>query len=96
MQAAVADCRRLSGRALTPRTAERRAREWVVTRMKLDTNAKLSLFETNIRILGGLLAAFDLSQDARLLDKARELADRLMPNFDLAATGALPTAPAPC
>ena len=56
--------------------------------MSLDSTAKLSLFETNIRIVGGLLAAYDLSQDSRLLDKAKELADRLMPNFDLAATGA--------
>ena len=35
----------------------------------------------------GLLAVYDLSQDSRLLDKAKELADRLMPDFDLAATG---------
>ena len=55
--------------------------------MNLNSMAKLSLFETNIRILGGLLAAFDLSQDTRLLNKARDLADRLLPNFDLATTG---------
>ena len=56
--------------------------------MSLNVAAKLSLFETNIRILGGLLAAYDLSQDSRLLDKAKDLADRLLPNFDMAVTGA--------
>ena len=66
-----------------------RARDWVVNSMNLNSMAKLSLFETNIRILGGLLAAFDLSQDTRLLNKARDLADRLLPNFDLATTGEL-------
>jgi len=37
----------------------------------------VSVFETNIRILGGLLSAYDLSGDLRLLAKAKDLADRL-------------------
>ena len=65
--------------------------------MTFSTASKLSLFETNIRILGGLLAAYDLSQDERLLNKARDLADRLMPNFDLGSTGlASPHSCSPC
>ncbi|KAJ3127720.1 Mannosyl-oligosaccharide 1,2-alpha-mannosidase IA [Physocladia obscura] len=42
----------------------------------------VSVFETNIRILGGLLAAFDLEGDVALLNKSIELADRLLPAFD--------------
>ncbi|KAJ6161263.1 hypothetical protein N7470_004659 [Penicillium chermesinum] len=38
--------------------------------------------EINIRILGGLLGAFDLSEDPRLLDKAIEVADMLYVAFD--------------
>jgi len=32
--------------------------------------------------LGGLLSAYDLSDDVRLLRKAQELADRILPAFD--------------
>lgn len=40
-------------------------------------------FETNIRYLGGLLSAYDLRPDSILLDKAVELAEKvIMPAFD--------------
>lgn len=35
-----------------------------------------------IRLLGGLLSAHDLSGDAAMLEKAEDLADRLLPAFD--------------
>lgn len=38
--------------------------------------------ETNIRHLGGLLAAFDLSQEPALLSKAIELGDILYAGFE--------------
>lgn len=38
-----------------------------------------SVFETTIRVMGGLLSAYDLSGDAMFLEKARQLADRLLP-----------------
>lgn len=41
-----------------------------------------SLFETNIRYLGGLLSAYDLSGHEILLDKAIELGDMLYAGFD--------------
>lgn len=46
------------------------------------TSGDCSLFETNIRYLGGLLAAYDLSQERVLLDKAIELGDMLYAGFD--------------
>ncbi len=41
-----------------------------------------NMFETNIRHLGGLLAAYDLSQEQALLTKAVELGDMLYAGFD--------------
>ena len=43
---------------------------------------EINLFETTIRYLGGLLSAYDLSGDSRLLDKSLELADMLYVAFD--------------
>jgi len=68
-----------------------------IARMKrdlsFDKDVSVSVFETNIRVLGGLLSAHQLSTALRgtkpieydghfLLDKAVELADRLLPAFD--------------
>lgn len=54
---------------------------------KIDWNnvgdrADCSLFETNIRYLGGLLSAYDLSNETVLLRKAVELGDMLYNGFD--------------
>ncbi|KAJ1562171.1 hypothetical protein HK405_015121, partial [Cladochytrium tenue] len=51
---------------------------------------KVSLFETTIRVLGGLLAAYDLEGEQTLLDAARAVADRLMPALEAADGGDLP------
>lgn len=42
----------------------------------------VNVFETNIRHLGGLIAAFELSKDERLLAKAVEVGDMLYHAFD--------------
>ena len=58
------------------------ARDWV--RDYLDFNAVkggVSVFETTIRSLGGLLSAYDLSGDHVFLDKADDLGMRLMKAF---------------
>jgi uncharacterized protein YyaL (SSP411 family) len=39
----------------------------------------ISLFETNIRVVGGLLSAYDLSGDELFLKKATELVDLMVP-----------------
>ncbi|KAK4656510.1 hypothetical protein QC762_204900 [Podospora pseudocomata] len=43
---------------------------------------KVNVFETNIRYLGGFLAAYDLSGDRRLLRKATEVGEMLYVAFD--------------
>ncbi|KAJ7784540.1 glycoside hydrolase [Mycena metata] len=60
-----------------------RAREWVATKMSFDRNATFNTFETTIRVLGGLLSAHHLSgEDPIYLEKAIELADRIIPVFN--------------
>ena len=55
--------------------------DWIRSDLDLAVDGEVSVFETSIRILGGLLSAHLASGDAALLDKAREVADRLMPAF---------------
>ncbi|PKS13358.1 hypothetical protein jhhlp_000129 [Lomentospora prolificans] len=47
-----------------------------------STSTRVNTFETNIRYLGGLLAAYDLSRREILLTKAIELGDLLYTAFD--------------
>lgn len=41
----------------------------------------LSVFETNIRFVGGFLSAYALTGDTLFRDKAQYVADRLVPAF---------------
>eukprot|EP00262_Sarcandra_glabra_P007997 TRINITY_DN21165_c0_g1_i2.p1 TRINITY_DN21165_c0_g1~~TRINITY_DN21165_c0_g1_i2.p1 ORF type:complete len:574 (+),score=88.33 TRINITY_DN21165_c0_g1_i2:129-1850(+) len=59
-----------------------KAREWVATSLDFNKNYDASVFETTIRIVGGLLSAYDLSGDKLFLEKARDIADRLLPAWD--------------
>jgi hypothetical protein len=59
----------------------KRAADWVHNSLSFNKNQFISAFETTIRSLGGLLSAYDLSGDRRLLDKATDLGNRLMPIF---------------
>lgn len=47
-----------------------------------STTDNVNMFETNIRYLGGLLGAYDLSGRPVLLEKARELGDMLYAGFN--------------
>eukprot|EP00742_Colponemidia_sp_Colp-10_P007087 GILJ01007609.1.p1 GENE.GILJ01007609.1~~GILJ01007609.1.p1 ORF type:complete len:807 (-),score=131.86 GILJ01007609.1:274-2694(-) len=58
------------------------ARNWVKNDLTFDKDTTVSVFETNIRILGGLVSAYDLSGDSMFLDKAKEFADALLPAFN--------------
>lgn len=57
------------------------ARSWVEKELSFDKNVDVNLFETTIRILGGLLSCFHLTGDQLFLDKAKDLGSRLMPAF---------------
>lgn len=49
---------------------------------KRDKNVRISVFETGIRYLGGLLGAYDLSGDQLLVDRAVDLAHILKRAFE--------------
>ncbi|KAF7338966.1 Glycoside hydrolase family 47 protein [Mycena venus] len=60
-----------------------RARQWVESSMTFDRDANFNVFETTIRVLGGLLSAYELTDGDQLyLDRAIDLADRMLPVFD--------------
>lgn len=59
--------------------------DWVKGELNFDVDGDVSVFETNIRLVGGLLSAHHACGDAVLLAKAKDLADRLMPAFDTAS-----------
>lgn len=59
-----------------------KAREWVANSLDFNKNYEASVFETTIRVVGGLLSAYDLSEDKVFLDKAKDIADRLLPAWD--------------
>ncbi|KDR68814.1 hypothetical protein GALMADRAFT_256675 [Galerina marginata CBS 339.88] len=60
-----------------------RARDWLVNTHTFDRDGNFNTFETTIRVLGGLLTAYHLSdEDPIFLEKAKELADRMMPVFE--------------
>ncbi|PRT54600.1 Mannosyl-oligosaccharide 1,2-alpha-mannosidase [Wickerhamiella sorbophila] len=57
------------------------ARDWIEKNLDYDIDMPVSVFETTIRMLGGLLSAYYLSGDEMYLEKARDLADRILPAF---------------
>lgn len=60
---------------------------WVKADLDFDIDGEVSVFETIIRLVGGLLSAWVACQDPVLLAKAKDLADRLMPSFEASPLG---------
>ncbi|KAI4820000.1 hypothetical protein KUCAC02_027997 [Chaenocephalus aceratus] len=58
------------------------ARTWVATELTFNKNVDVNLFESTIRILGGLLSTYHLTGDTMFLDKAKDIGSRLMPAFN--------------
>jgi len=60
--------------------------EWVVNHVTFNMAAKVSVFETNIRVLGAMLSAYFLTESRlnkrKLLELSVDLANRLLPAFD--------------
>ncbi len=59
-----------------------RTREFVVKNLNFDRDIFVQNFEITIRHLGGLLSAYQLTGDRRLLRLAEDLGGRLLPAFD--------------
>jgi hypothetical protein len=58
------------------------ARDWVRDHLSHEHVGSVSVFETTIRDLGGLLAAYDWSGHQVFLTKAQDLGERLLKAFD--------------
>lgn len=59
-----------------------RARTWVAEQLDTAPPRDISVFETTIRVLGGLLSAFALSGDSMYRDRAQQLGLNLLVAFD--------------
>lgn len=62
-------------------------RNWLDKHFKADKDVEISVFEGNIRILGGLLSAYDLTNDPKFLKMAQNFADRILPAFQAHSSG---------
>jgi len=58
------------------------ARAWIAEHLDFNKDWDASFFEFSIRYLGGLLSAYELSEDRLYLEKAKDIGDRLLRAFD--------------
>jgi mannosidase alpha-like ER degradation enhancer 2 len=57
-------------------------REYIARHLSFDKDISVQNFEVTIRLLGGLLSAYQLTGDKRLLVLAEDLGNRLLPVFN--------------
>lgn len=62
--------------------ASEQARGLILDELSFDRDLDAQVFEVTIRLLGGLLSAYQLDGDERFLRLATDLGDRLLPAFD--------------
>ncbi|KAM4682152.1 mannosyl-oligosaccharide 1,2-alpha-mannosidase IB isoform 2-T2 [Amazona ochrocephala] len=60
----------------------REGQEWIDKNLDFSVNSEVSVFEVNIRFIGGLLAAYYLSGQEVFKIKAVQLAGKLLPAFN--------------
>jgi len=60
----------------------RTTREYIATHLSFDKDISVQNFEITIRLLGGLLSAYEMTGDKRLLNLAEDLGNRLLPVFN--------------
>lgn len=58
------------------------ARNYIFDHVSFDQEMVCSMFELNIRIVGGLLSAFALCGDGRFISKAFDMANRFLAQFE--------------
>src|SRR5437667_10394261 len=59
-----------------------KARSLIVSDLSFDRDVYVKNFEITIRLLGGLLSSYQLTNDKRLLALAEDLGNRLLPVFN--------------
>jgi mannosyl-oligosaccharide alpha-1,2-mannosidase len=60
---------------------------WIEDNLHFDIDGELQVFETNIRMVGGLLSGWLATRNKKLLELAHDLATRLLPAFTKSPTG---------
>ncbi|XP_036894823.1 mannosyl-oligosaccharide 1,2-alpha-mannosidase IB isoform X2 [Sturnira hondurensis] len=60
----------------------RDGQKWIEDNLDFSVNSEVSVFEVNIRFIGGLLAAYYLSGEEIFKIKAVQLAEKLLPAFN--------------
>jgi mannosidase alpha-like ER degradation enhancer 2 len=60
----------------------KKARALIDTQLSFDKDISVKNFEITIRMLGGLLSSYEMSNDPRLLELAHDLGNRLLPVFN--------------
>jgi mannosidase alpha-like ER degradation enhancer 2 len=58
------------------------AKSLILSKLSFDVDQEVQLFEVNIRLVGGLISAFELSGDKRFRELALDLGRRLLPAFN--------------
>ncbi|MBN3297715.1 MA1C1 mannosidase, partial [Amia calva] len=58
------------------------AKDWVLQNLEISSNGEASLFEVNIRYVGGLLSAYYLTGEEVYRKKVAELGEKLLPAFN--------------
>lgn len=58
------------------------AKAIILSSLHFDLDNDVQVFEVTIRLLGGLITAYELDGDPRFLQLATDLADRMMPAFN--------------
>lgn len=58
-----------------------RAKSMILDSLSFDRDERVQVFEVTIRLLGGLLSAYQIDGDPRFLELARDLGRRLLPAF---------------
>jgi hypothetical protein len=58
------------------------AKKLILTQPDFDIDNEVQVFEITIRILGGLISAYELDGNKKFLDLAIDLAERMMPAFN--------------
>ncbi len=61
--------------------------DYIVNEVNFDIDVSVEVFEAVIRVVGGLLSGYHATQDPRLLAKAKDMADRLLPVYEQSPTG---------
>jgi mannosidase alpha-like ER degradation enhancer 2 len=57
------------------------AKQLILENLSFDQDFTVQLFEVTIRMLGGLISAYEMDGDPRFLELATDLGDRLLPAF---------------